>query len=214
MKIVALTAEQRDALGSANARRLRRAGRLPVNLYGMGRPTANFSLDAHTFARDFERGSRMFELKVGDQTQICLLKDVQYDALGDHIQHADFWRVDDNTFVTVNVALQFVGQPEQVSGAIVDYVTREVRVSCLPRGIPHHLEVEVGGLQVGEHIDAGAIPMPEGATLVDSPETTIATFHYKHTPEAESEGETVDGDDDGAEPEVITERKPDEGSDG
>jgi large subunit ribosomal protein L25 len=212
MKIVTLSAEQRDALGSANARRLRRAGRLPVNLYGMGRPTANFSLDAHAFALDFERGSRMFELTVGDQTQVCLLKDIQYDALGDHIQHADFWRVDDDTAVTVNVALEFMGAPAEVAGAVIDYVTREVRISCVPRRIPHHLEIEVAGLQVGEHIEAKDIALPEGTVLVDPPDTTIATFHYKHTPVTEEDEETTE-DDDSAEPEVITERKPDEGSD-
>lgn len=212
MKIVTLPAEKRDTLGSANARRLRRAGRLPVNLYGMGRPTVNFSLDAHAFALGFARGNRMFELEVGDQTQVCLLKDVQYDALGDHIQHADFWRVDEDTPVTVNVALEFVGVPVQVTGAVIDYVMREVRVSCVPRRIPHHLEIEVAGLQVGEHIEAKDIALPEGTALVDPPDTTIATFHYKHAQAMEEDEETTEGDDD-AEPEVITERKPDEGSD-
>ena len=94
MKIVTLPAEKRDTLGSANARRLRRAGRLPVNLYGMGRPTVNFSLDAHAFALGFARGNRMFELEVGDQTQVCLLKDVQYDALGDHSGGVDLLYID------------------------------------------------------------------------------------------------------------------------
>ena len=154
----------------------------------------------------------MFELEVGDQTQVCLLKDVQYDALGDHIQHADFWRVDEDTPVTVNVALEFVGVPVQVTGAVIDYVMREVRVSCVPRRIPHHLEIEVAGLQVGEHIEAKDIALPEGTALVDPPDTTVATFHYKHAQAMEEDEETTEGDDD-AEPEVITERKPDEGSD-
>lgn len=214
MKIVTVPVEKREALGSANARRLRRAGRLPVNLYGMGRPSANYTLDTHTFSMNFERGSRMFELQLGDETQVCLLKEVQYDALGDRLQHADFWRVDDTKPVTINVALEFVGVPEQVSGAVVDYVTREVHISCVPRKIPRHLEINVGDLHVGHHLEAKDIELPEGATLVDPPETTIVSFHYKHGGGAVEEGEETAESTEGVEPEVITERKPDEDSDG
>ena len=211
MKIVTVPIETREALGSANARRLRRAGRLPVNLYGMDRPASNFTVDTHLFQMEFERGSRMFELQFGDQTQVCLLKDVQYDALGSTLLHADFWRVDDTKPVAVNVALEFVGMPEQMAGAVVDLVAREVRINCVPREIPRQIELNIGDLNVGDRIEAKEIPLPEGAELLDAPETTVVSFHFKHgggTDEEEGEEDT------GAEPEVITERKPDEGSDG
>lgn len=216
MKIVNLPVEKREALGSANARRLRRAGRLPVNLYGMGRAATNLTIDAHHFGLVFERGSRMFELQLGDDTQVCLLKDVQYDALGDGLMHADFWRVDDSKPVTINVALEFVGVPEQVSGAVVDYVTREVHISCIPRSIPRHLEVPVAHLHVGHHIQAGELELPEGAELMDPPETTLVSFHFKHGGGAEDADAVEEGEGDASvEPEVITERKSDDGdSDG
>ena len=211
MKIVNVPIEPREALGSANARRMRRGGRLPVNLYGMGRPGANFTVDAHAFTMEFERGSRMFELQLEDKTQVCLLKDVQYDALGSTLLHADFWRVDDSKPVAVNVNLEFVGVPEQVAGAVVDYVVRDLRVSCVPRDIPHHIELNVADLKVGDRIEAKEVSLPEGATLVDAPESTVVTFHFKHgTSQQDEEGQ----EDAASEPEVITERRPDEGSDG
>lgn len=207
MKIVTLPVEQREKLGSAESRRLRRSGRLPVNLYGMDRAPANLSVDAHEFDLSFHKGNRMFELSLDNNTQVCLLKDVQFNALGDTILHADLWRIDDSKPVTVRVALEFVGIPTPVSGAVTDYVTRDVQVTCIPRAIPAHIEVNIGDLAVGDRIDAKDLALPEGAELVDAPETCIVSFHYLH-------GGGDDGDGDGeasAEPEVIGEKKDDGG---
>jgi len=210
MKILTLPIESRENIGSASARRYRKAGRLPVNLYGMDRPPSSLTVDMHTFGLAFERGSRMFELEVEGQTQVCLLKDVQYNSLGNKLLHADFWRIDDSKPVVINVGIELVGVPVPVSGAVVDYVTRDVQVECLPRQIPAHLELNIADLQVGEHMDAKDVPLPEGARLVGPPETTIVSFHYKHAGTVESEDE----EEGSAEPEVLTERKPDEDSDG
>lgn len=210
MKIVTLPVEPREKLGSAESRRLRRAGRLPVNLYGMNREAANLSVDRHAFAMSFERGNRMFELTLNDNTQVCLLKDIQYDALGDTILHADLWRIDDTQPVTIRVALEFVGVPNPVAGAVTDYVTRDVQINCVPRAIPAHLEVNISKLEVGDRIDAKDLALPEGATLVDPPETCIVSFHYLHGggTAGASEGEGEEGS---AEPEVIGEKKDDDG---
>ena len=70
----------------------------------------------------------------------------------------------------------------------------------------------VGDRTVGHHVEAKELNLPEGAELADPPERTIVTFHFKHggvsdAEEGEETGESV-------EPEVITERRPDEDSDG
>jgi large subunit ribosomal protein L25 len=161
----------------------------------------SFSVDRHQFSLQFERGSRMFELEAGDKTQVCLLKDVQYNALGDVLFHADFWRIDDQTPVTVNVAVEFIGQPDPVSGAVVDYVGRDIQITCLPRVIPAHVEVEIGQLKVGEHVEAKDIKLPEGASHKD-PHRTLVSFHYKHV------STEVAPSEEGAEPVVLTERRP------
>ncbi|MAG56988.1 MAG: 50S ribosomal protein L25 [Planctomycetes bacterium] len=208
MKIITLPIVAREKVGSANSRRDRSAGRLPVNLYGMGRPTANFTVDTHSFGMSFERGNRMFELELGDEKQICLLKDIQYNSLGNQLLHADFWRIDDSKPVTINLALEFVGVPDAQSGAVVDFVARDVQINCIPRNIPEHLDVNIGSLAVGEHIEAKELELPKGATLVTVPETTIVSHHYKHAPAAEADEAAEDAEGESVEPEVLTERKP------
>ncbi len=203
MEIVKLPVEVREKVGSAEARRIRRSGRLPIVLYGMDRPTANFIVDARRFDVEFKRGRRMFELTRGDKTQVSLLKDVGYDSLGDTPVHADFVRIDDTKPVTLTVAIEFVGLPAPVTGAVLDIISRDLHVSCLPREVPESIQVQLGGLGVGHHIEAGTVTLPKGVTLADNPAKTIVTFHYKSAEVAAAPAEGT-----AAEPVVLTERKP------
>jgi large subunit ribosomal protein L25 len=202
MEIVNLPVEVREKTGSAESRRLRRSGRLPVVLYGMDRPTSTFSVDARRFSTEFRRGRRMFELSLGDKTQVSLLKDISFDALGDTAVHADFIRIDDTKPVRVNVAIDFVGVPAPVAGAVVDYVNRDIHVSCLPRAIPEAVTVNLAALTVGQHVEAKDLQLPEGVSLADPPGKTIVSYHYKHV-----EAVAAPAAEGVAEPEVLTERK-------
>jgi large subunit ribosomal protein L25 len=204
MEIIKLAVEVREKTGSAESRRLRRSGRLPVVLYGMGRDPSHFSVDAHRFEIEYRKGRRMFELTAGEKTQVSLLKDVGFDFLGDNPVHADFIRIDDSKPVTVTVVLDFIGVPSPVAGAVLDYVNRDIHISCLPRQIPDAVPVHLGHLTVGQHIEAGQITVPPGVTLVDPPGKTIVSYHYKHIEVVAAP--VVEGVP--AEPEVLTERKP------
>lgn len=197
MKVIQLPVDRRTKTGSAESRRLRRDGRLPVNLYGLGRDPANLTVDAHDFDLKFQKGHRMFELTLDGQAQMCFLKDLGYDHLGTTVLHADLLRVDEKVPVTATVALEFVGNPDTPAGAILDVVRNDIHVTALPKLIPEHIEVHIGDLPVGERITVGDLKFPEGVTAVEDAARTIVTHHYKSAGQAQAaEGE---GDDEGEE---------------
>lgn len=210
MKSVKLPIEMREKTGSAESRRLRRRGRLPAVLYGLDRPQVNFSVDGHEFANHFHHGHRVFTLSVEGRTQLCLLKDIQFDTYGELLLHADFSRVDENVPVTLPVALNFVGAPEQVSGALVEFPNSDIHVTCRPKDIPESIDVTLTDLQVGQTITAGDVKLPEGLELDTPPETVMVTFHYRHAAVEAAEEEVAP--EEAAEPEVLSDRKPDEES--
>jgi large subunit ribosomal protein L25 len=71
-------------------------------------------------------------------------------------------------------------------------VTVEVNVEALPMEVPQHLEVDVSGLHVNDTLRLDAVPAPEGVTLLDDPETVIATVTLPTPIEVEEpEGEAV-----------------------
>ena len=197
MQIMKLEVERRDKVGSAEARRLRRSGRIPVSLYGLGREPANLSVDGQTMSLEFARGNRMFELAMGGNKQLCLIKDIQYTAVGEKILHMDLWRVESGEAVTITVPLVFVGAPEAASGATLDHPMHEIEVSCLPADIPRALEISVASMAVGDHLTAKDVALPEGLTLMTDGDQTIASYHYKAV-----EAEPVE-EEEAAEPEVV-----------
>jgi large subunit ribosomal protein L25 len=175
-------------------------------VYGLGRDPYACMIDRHTFERELQSGNRTFTLTVGGKNEAALLQDVQYDALGVDIVHIDFKRIDLAAKVKVFVPLSFVGQPEITAGAVLDHVSSEVQVECLPTQIPKSIEVSVAALKIGEHIEAKDLKLPEGIALADDAHKTIASYHYKHV-EAEAPAAAAAGEE-AAEPVVLTEKKP------
>jgi large subunit ribosomal protein L25 len=86
---------------------------------------------------------------------------------------------------------------------MIDFVTREVHVECLPGQIPKHLEADVTDLHVGQHVEAKDLKLPEGVVLLDAPDKVLASLGHSRTEEAEASA-------DRAEPEVIKKAKGEE----
>ncbi len=203
MELVPLDVARREKLGSADSRRTRAAGRIPAVLYGLGRANASLTVDTKLFETHFKKGRRMFELRMGELTQVSLLRAVGYDSLGKDFACLDFQRVDDTKPTEMTVSVEFVGTPAPTAGAMVEYINRDLLIRCLPRKAPEKIEVPIGGLMVGSHIEAGQVKLPDGVELADRATKTLVTYHYKAAEvaaPAAPEGT--------AEPVVLTEKKP------
>jgi large subunit ribosomal protein L25 len=209
MEIRKLPTEARKPKGSAEARRARRAGHVPAIVYGLGRDPYACLVDRHEFERELHAGNRTFQLGVAGKSEAALLQDVQYDPLGMHVVHVDFKRIDLAAKVRVLVPLTFTGHPEVVAGAVLDHVSGDIHVECLPTAIPREIEVSVAGMKIGEHLEAKDLKLPEGVALADDVHKTIASFHYRHV---EAEPVAAEGAE-AAEPVVLTEKKPEAGAD-
>src|ERR1043166_8496798 len=104
MKVVTLKSEARGATGKSEARRARRAGKVPCIVYGEGKAPETISLGAHEFRMAVGAGARVIDLETGGSpTQRVLLSEVQYDALGMNPVHADLLRMDPTHEITLAV---------------------------------------------------------------------------------------------------------------
>jgi large subunit ribosomal protein L25 len=202
MQISQLKTEPRTKTGSAESRRIRRGGRLPAVVYGLGQVPYTCSVEKRTFEDELHDGHRTFKLGVGGGEEAALLQEVHYDAIGEHIIHLDFKRVDLNVKVRVKVGLTYTGQPEFASGGVVDHVNEDIEVECLPANIPAAIEVSIAGLQIGNHVEAKSVKLPEGVVLTSDPHTTLISYHYKAVEQAAAEAATET-----AQPEMLKEKK-------
>lgn len=203
-----LKARKRERIGSRYAARERAAGRLPAVIYGHGVDPLHVSLDAKEALRYFHDGERVFALTVegagADET--VLLKDLQFDYLGSNVVHADLMRVDLNEEIEAQVHIAFVGEAVglKTAGAIMTHPMTSLAIRCTVAALPDHIDVDVSALSVGQSLHAGEIALPQGVALATDPDAVVASISM--VKEVQETGEAA-GAAEGAQPEVITEKK-------
>src|SRR5271165_5784421 len=184
-------AEFRDTQGKGASRRLRRDGKVPAILYGGHREARALTLSHQKLAIMLENErfySTILSLKVGDQTQAAILKDVQRHPYKNAIVHIDFQRVEENEKIRISIPLHFTGAAVspgvKSQGGIVSHMRNEAEVSCLPKDLPEFIEVDISGLSLNESIHLSQLKLPPGVTLVELAKDDAAVVAI-HSPRAE-----------------------------
>ena len=164
-----LIAEFRETQGKGASRRLRHEGKVPAILYGGHSEARKLSLSHQKLLimLDNERFySTILNLKVGEETQAAILKDVQRHPYKNAIVHIDFQRVEDNQKIRMSIPLHFTGAAVspgvKTQGGIVSHMRSEVEVSCLPKDLPEFIEVDLSGLSLNESIHLSQLKVGEG----------------------------------------------------
>ena len=195
-----LVAEFRQDQGKGASRRLRRDGKVPAILYG-GHADARALSVSHQkliVMLDNERFySTILSLKVGEDTQQAILKDVQRHPYKNSVLHIDFQRVSDNETIRISIPLHFKGEAVspgvKTQGGLVSHLRTQVEVSCLPKDLPEFIEVDMSGLSLNESIHLSELKLPEGVTLLDlaKEDSAVVAIHSPRAEEAEAPAAAV-----------------------
>ena len=186
-----LDAEFREMQGKGASRRLRHEGKVPAILYGGHLDARALSLSHQKLALmlDNERFySTILSLRMGEQTQAAILKDVQRHPFKNAIVHVDFQRVEENERIRISIPLHFTGASVspgvKTQGGLVSHMRTQVEVSCLPKDLPEFVEVDISGLSLNESIHLSQLKVPDGVILVELAKEDAAVVAI-HSPRAE-----------------------------
>jgi large subunit ribosomal protein L25 len=213
MKTIELAVEKRSTIGKGEARRSRAAGRIPAVVYGAGKPNVPISVDRKTLSDAFREGAgenAIFLLKLAgsDQSRHAMIRELQRDPVSRKPVHIDFVRVLMDVKIKVEVPIEVVGIAKGVKTdqGILDVVTREIEIECLPTDIPAHIPVDVTELAIGDAIRISDLKPVAGVTIVDNPEKVV--LHVTHpTREEEPAAAVAEGAAEPTEPEVLKKGK-------
>ncbi|MFC4277056.1 50S ribosomal protein L25/general stress protein Ctc [Achromobacter aloeverae] len=167
-------ATTRSVQGSSASRRLRRAGRVPAIVYGVGTQPLNIELDHNEIyhaLRKEEFHSSILDMEVqGGKAEKVLLRAVQWHAYKPQVMHVDFQRVDASKALHTKVPLHFVNADVspavKLSSAIITHVLTEIEVSCLPADLPQFIEADLSKLEAGASLHLADVTLPKGVTYV------------------------------------------------
>jgi len=161
-----LKTESRSGTGSANARRDRVAGKVPVNIYGHGEQNQNLAIGQHALSLALHTATQVFTLDIGGKQQPCLVKNVQYDTYGQEILHVDFARVSLTEEVEVEVPVHYMGHAKGITeGGQLVIQHPQLWVRCLAAAIPEFIEVDIADIAMGHSLHAGDVKLPQGVKL-------------------------------------------------
>jgi large subunit ribosomal protein L25 len=179
-----ITAERRTDQGKGASRRLRRAGKVPAVVYGAGRDTENIQFDHQTLSLDARNdwfASSILDLLVDGNRQKVLLRDVQKHPVKPQLLHLDFLRIDEAKPIRVYVSIRFLNQEKsaaaKTSGVVISHNQTEVEVSCLPKNLPEHIDLDLSTLELGDVVHMSDLKLPAG---VEIPELKLGR-EYDHT---------------------------------
>ena len=208
-----LQAEVRTQMGK-RSRGLRREGKVPGVYYIHGESSIPIVvLEKSLKPLIYTSDTHIIALKLNDGGErSCILRDIQFDPVTDHPLHFDLQglRADEKINIEVPIIISG-GTPVGVrDGGILQHIIHRLKISCLPKDIPEHIEVNAEELKMNHFIHVRDLKL-ERVTILENPDSSIVgvvppTIEKEPTP-AELVAEVP------AEPEVIAKgKKPEEGA--
>ncbi len=180
-KEITVRAQVREGRGKNDARRVRRAGMVPVNVYG-GEGDAVSAIaplsELAAILRSEAGRNTIFTLDIeGVGPSEVMFHDRQVDPIRGRLIHADFTRLVKGQKIEVTVPLHLVGEPIGVRDeeGHLEQIIRESDIKCQPRDIPDAINIDVSNLRVHDVLHVSDIPPIEGVEILATPENVIAT---------------------------------------
>jgi large subunit ribosomal protein L25 len=183
-RVTTMTIETRTDIGTTGAKRARLAGKVPGALYGHGGSQA-ITVEMKDLSALISTGgaSHVLDATIDGKKESVLLREVQRSPITHRPISADFQRVSQTEAITASISIHTVGIAPGVKegGGVMDVVSHALDVKGPAGKLPESFEIDVTGLNVGDHITAGDVKLPAGFTLITPADTVIVAVEGSRT---------------------------------
>lgn len=176
--MLTLKTEARENKKAANEA-LRNEGKIPAVFYGAKQETTPIAISAGDFLRVWNEAgeSTIITLETANGKLDTLIHEVQFNPVTDEPVHADFYVVDKDKEIYVEVPLEFEGVAPAVKelGGILVKVMHELEVKTRPQDLPHNIVIDISVLKdMDSHISVKDITLPNGVVATANPDEIVA----------------------------------------
>jgi large subunit ribosomal protein L25 len=175
MKTITIEGVLRTEHGKKAARQIRSQENVPGVIYG-GAEEVNFFASAKAFKPlVYTAEFQLAEVKVGDKTYKCILKDLQFDKVSDSLIHVDLLELVDNKKVIATLPIKFTGASAGVKegGKLVTKI-KALKVKTLPKDLRENIEVDITHLAINANVRVEDVKAPN-MEILNSPRIPIAS---------------------------------------
>ena len=179
---VVIEVERRTETGKNACNRLREKDLIPAVIYGGGPGTESLPLSVprKSLLGLFRKGLHqnavfLLQLKGTDEKRHVMVRDVMVSPLRRELVHVDFVRILLDKKLRVKVAVETVGTALGVKlGGLLDVVTRELEIECLPADIPSTIKVDVSGLDATGVLRVADLDLGEKIQVLGETDRVVA----------------------------------------
>ena len=192
----------RELMGK-KAGRLRRAGIVPVHLYGPGMEPRALQCNASQLIRVLATAGGATPIHITIQGEpgnhLAFAREIQWDPKRDDLLHVDLLAADVSRPVTAQVPIVLIGESagaRTVSGTVMHQL-RTVDIQALPLEMPSEIELDISVMEEPDSvIRVSDLLIPENATLLSDVEDLVVRIEL---PRVEVEVEVEEGLEEGEE---------------
>lgn len=197
MKTTEIVGFKRSGLGTTDSKKLRADGNVPCVVYGGKGEPIHFHSPMYLFKElVYTPNAYIVNLNIEGTLVDCILKDIQFHPVSDMILHADFFAIEDDKKVQIDVPVKITGtSPGVANGGKLFVKMSKLTVKAIPANLPDFVEVSIQGLKLGNSVRVRNIK-EQGFEIVNNPQVTVASVVVTRAlksgglPEDEDEEET------------------------
>jgi large subunit ribosomal protein L25 len=190
METVTLNARTRNESGKGASRKLRERGVVPAIFYGYEVEPTMIQIDSSELTEILKQdtgGSIFVKLEIepdeGKKVEkLAMIKDLQIDTLKRKLLHADFYEIEMDRSLTIDLPIILQGQPVGVeAGGELQQLKREVKISGLPSALPEAIEIDISHLDIGDSLRVGELSFRDDIEVLDAGDIVIANVAETRT---------------------------------
>ena len=195
---VKIEAIEREKGKKSEIKSLRKEGFIPGIIYGEGKEGLKISLPKIPFLKEYKKTIgeiAFFDINTNGKVCKTIIKERQIHPVSREFVHLDFLEVHKGKPITVNVPIRTIGHSKgELVGGLLEVLMRKLEISCLPKDIPEHIEIDVSELNIGETIHLTDIELVDMHTELPGDTPLIAVRAPKKEEEITPEEEAVEGE--------------------
>jgi len=189
----------RNLTRTKGSKAVRREGLIPGVLYYAGEANVNISVGKLILYHALQSGQHVYEIELGVETQLTMIKELQYHPVTDDVIHIDLMRVRRSEKMTISVPLVLIGEPLGVKeGGILSQSITQIEISCFPTDVPDQIELNIDDLEMNSAKSVADITIDnEDVEILSAEDLNIVSVHppaAEEEPEVEEEPEGEDGE--------------------
>lgn len=182
MSSLQLKAQKREKLGSLEAKRIKKSGKIPAVIQSKD-GNLNITLDKKEFETEYQKGNiqtRVIEIEIDGKKIKTVTNRVDLDPVSDQLIHIDLVNCSETKFIKAWPKVNFIGRDKSLGlkkGGFLNISIRKIEVLCEKEElIPEFIEIDISAIHIGQTIRSNVIKLADGVRLSNNSEFLIASI--------------------------------------